>query len=380
MDTIGVDCENANIEEEPRTSDGDGVDGADEQMMNTNVQITARPHRRPSPGFDETPTLIKPIPRGSSFFIFSHTNRLAQSANGQTNPISFSFFFLFFSVCVCVRVVRQIPYRHILVYFFIIIIIFTSTPPSFCTYFSLYAPLVALSLSLSLCSLFPHSLSNCCKLALKQTRAWVTIKDLMMMIITEKRRKPKSERRRRKKRMKTGSRWRRVRDARRPSPAPTTKSFPYPPTLPSSYSPTPTGSPRNFAKSISFFLINQTILSCHFLPNCSILLLFSWNFFAVRAILFFFSHSRCVYLFFFFLLPAAKLFYVVLLHGKRSAAAGPPHKNRTIHKRPSMDMSPRCFPSMFVCVCLCWCVRAFPGPAGLFFFVLVEWMGQGIYQ
>ena len=98
---------NANTtEEEPRTSDGDAVDGADEQMS-ANVQITARPHRRPSPGFDETPNLIKPIPRGSSFFIFSHTNRLAQSANGQTNPISFFLFFFSFFVCVCVRVVRQ---------------------------------------------------------------------------------------------------------------------------------------------------------------------------------------------------------------------------------------------------------------------------------
>lgn len=93
---------NANVEEEPRTSDGDGRDGTDELTVNTNVQITARPHRRPSPGFDESPTLIKPIPRGSSFFVFSHTNRLAQFANGQTNPISFSFFFSFpFRVCVC---------------------------------------------------------------------------------------------------------------------------------------------------------------------------------------------------------------------------------------------------------------------------------------
>lgn len=246
---------NANIEEEPRTSDGDVVDGADEHMMNTNVQITARPHRRPSPGFDETPTLIKPIPRGSSFFIFLHTNRLAQSANGQTNPISFSFFFFFFRVCVCVRVVRQIPYRHILVsFFFILLFLLLPRHPFVHIFLSTHL----LSLSRSLCSL-SLSLSNCCKLALKQTRAWVTIKDLMMMIITEKRRKPKSERRRRKKRMKTGSRWRRVRDARPPSPAPT-KSFPYPPTLPSSYSPTPTGSPRNFAKSILFFLMNQTIL------------------------------------------------------------------------------------------------------------------------
>ena len=117
MNTIGVPLWNANMtEEEPRTSDGDAVNGADEQMS-ANVQITARPHRRPSPGFDETPNLIKPIPRGSSFFIFSHTNRLAQSANGQTNPISFSFF-LFFFPCVCVFVSSaKLPHRHILVYY-----------------------------------------------------------------------------------------------------------------------------------------------------------------------------------------------------------------------------------------------------------------------
>lgn len=95
-----------------------------------------------------------------------------------------------------------------------------------------------------------------------------------MMIITEKRRKPKSERRRRKKRMKTGSRGRCVRDARLPPPAPT-KSFPYPHTLPSSYSPTPTGSPRI---SPTLSLINQTII-LHFPSKCSSFLNFVFNYF-----------------------------------------------------------------------------------------------------
>lgn len=99
-------------EEEPRRSDVDAVElAADEQMVNTNAIHTARPHRRPSPGLDESPALIKPIPRGSSFFVFSHTNRLAMSTNGQTNPnifflfFSLSLFFFLLVVCVCVRVV-----------------------------------------------------------------------------------------------------------------------------------------------------------------------------------------------------------------------------------------------------------------------------------
>ena len=51
----------------------------------------ARPHRRIS--LDEPINVIKPIPEGSSFFIFSHTNRLAMFDSDPTNP---QFFFCFF--------------------------------------------------------------------------------------------------------------------------------------------------------------------------------------------------------------------------------------------------------------------------------------------
>lgn len=93
-----------------------------------------------------------------------------------------------------------------------------------------------------------------------------------------------------------------------------------------------------------------------------------------------FSYSRFVFLFIsLFILPAiAILLCCFCLHGKRSVAAGLPHKNRTIHKRPSMDMSPRCFPS---CLCLChvfvcvlWCVRVIH--ARHFSVLLAEWMRQ----
>lgn len=151
-----VRCQNT--EEEPRTSDGEGLDGTDELTVNTNVQIMGRPHRRPSPGFDESPTLIKPIPRGSSFFIFSHTNRLALSANGQTNPFFFFSFFFFLSVCVCVCIVRQNPFRQFFYYY-----CYYSGRPPFCTYFS-FTHNHLCSLFLSLCP----SLPNCCKLALSR--------------------------------------------------------------------------------------------------------------------------------------------------------------------------------------------------------------------
>ena len=138
-------------EEEPRTSDGDAVNGADEQMS-ANVQITARPHRRPSPGFDETPNLIKPIPRGSSFFIFSHTNRLAQSANGQTNPISFSFFLFFFRVCVCSC---RPPNYPTAIFWFTMITLYLAN--LLYIFFTLRTPLSLslVALSLSLCSFIP---------------------------------------------------------------------------------------------------------------------------------------------------------------------------------------------------------------------------------
>lgn len=151
---------NANVEEEPRTSDGDGRDGTDELTVNTNVQITARPHRRPSPGFDESPTLIKPIPRGSSFFVFSHTNRLAQFANGQTNPISFSFFFFSFPFRVCVCSWRPPkPFRH----FFFFQNYYSNSPATLLYIFSFTHTISALCFSIS-APLSP----NCCKLALSR--------------------------------------------------------------------------------------------------------------------------------------------------------------------------------------------------------------------
>lgn len=54
--------------------------------------VTARPRRI---SLDEPITVIKPIPEGSSFFIFSHTNRLAIFDIDPTNP-RFFFLFLFF--------------------------------------------------------------------------------------------------------------------------------------------------------------------------------------------------------------------------------------------------------------------------------------------
>lgn len=133
-----------------------------------------------------------------------------------------------------------------------------------------------------------------------------------MMIITEKRRKPKSERRRRKKRMKTGSRGRCVRDARLPPPAPT-KSFPYPHTLPSSYSPTPTGSPRI---SPTLSLINQTII-LHFPSKCSSFLNFVFNYFFFHV--YFWGTVTfccfCLHVIFFSMPPVW------------------PHRNRTVRKR-----------------------------------------------
>lgn len=158
------------------------------------------------------------------------------------------------------------------------------------------------------------------------------------MIITEKRRKPKSERRRRKKRMKTGSRGRCVRDARLPPPAPT-KSFPYPHTLPSSYSPTPTGSPRI---SPTLSLINQTII-LHFPSKCSSFLNFVFNYFFFHV----YFLGYCHILLFLF---ARNFFF-----NAASLAAQKSHRSQKI----SMDISPRCFhhPFLFVWKFMCECVR-----------------------
>ena len=75
----------------------------------------------------------------------------------------------------------------------------------------------------------------------KQTRAWVA----MIITVWKKRRmqKRKMVARRRKKKTVAAEDRRRVHVAPRLSLGPTTKSFPYLPTLPSSFSPTPTGSP-----------------------------------------------------------------------------------------------------------------------------------------
>ena len=52
-------------DEERRAEDEEGTGAAGEQLS-----------RRLSLMFDDPPVVIKPIPRGSSFFVFSHTNRL----------------------------------------------------------------------------------------------------------------------------------------------------------------------------------------------------------------------------------------------------------------------------------------------------------------
>lgn len=185
-------------EEEPSHPDEGCID--EDEHTEPVVKITARPSR--SQGLEQSKTIVKPIPRGSSFFVFSHTNRLADS--GRIKLISFSFFLFLFS-----------PSSTLLVY------------TNHCKYKNWRG-------------------RGAVDVGGEQTRAWVMIKDRMMMRIAKKtpgkKRRKKRTRSRKKRRMMAGSRGRCDQDAPRPLPAPTKPSYLYLPTVPSSFSPTPTGS------------------------------------------------------------------------------------------------------------------------------------------